>query len=185
MSNKPKPVCPFPEAYKIQEDEIQTLEARCAELEKENKFISECRQRQVDMLWDLKAKLAEVTAAIMRLPEPGPAIGDGPDERVGYVMRELEKAKDATRFEYNGRFNAEKKIQDYLNLGVDPWRWMRGEDNHLESISCPILIWPEDMKELIATKISESQAEVARLRLLVTVKDEEIERLNGLIDPCS
>ena len=29
------------------------------------------------------------------------------------------------------------------------------------------------------------QAKISKLRILVTVKDEEIERLNGLIDPCS
>lgn len=40
----------------------------------------------------LRAQRDELVAAVQRLPEPPPEVGDGPDERVGYAVELLDGA---------------------------------------------------------------------------------------------
>lgn len=60
---------------------------------------------------ELKAEHAELLRAIHRLPKPPASIGDGPDERVGYVLDRLEIIRDEALIEAAAIAKRESRIR--------------------------------------------------------------------------
>ena len=48
---------------------------------------------------------------------------------------------------------AEAELAKRKRLGIDPWHWMGDGSDHLESLACPILIEPDDLRAAIRTSL--------------------------------
>lgn len=59
----------------------------------------------------------------------------------------------------------------------DYWAWVPGEDNHLESLSCPVLIPAECLRNLLDEAKEEEKAELARVK----VQNEELAAQNAVM----
>lgn len=67
----------------------------------------------------LEEERDELLAAIQRLPEPPPVFGDGPDERVGWVLRECKMLKEAMERNLRAAQLAESKLEETTKVGEE------------------------------------------------------------------
>lgn len=52
----------------------------------------------------------------------------------------------------NHKLMREKRELNYGDVDANVWFWMEGEENHLESLTCPVVIDAEVLRQLINNK---------------------------------
>lgn len=84
--------------------------------------------RETECIWFLYHRIRELEAALRLL------------ESENWKLQRTVQA--CVKGEAIARAEAAKRRA----LGADPWHWMGDGEDHLESLVCPILILPEDLK---------------------------------------
>ena len=84
------------------------------------------------------------------------------DKQVKAWRREVEEAKELRR------------VWSELR-STDPWHWEHGGENHIETLSCPVLIDADDLRCLVALAKAEANA-------LLATRDRELGEVRALLD---
>jgi hypothetical protein len=85
--------------------------------------------------------LEEINSALESLEEAIPEPGDLEKENAR-LEKELEGWKRLA-------LQHQEEVMKYMALEDDPWRWQGDGTDDLESLTCPVLITAEDLRELI------------------------------------
>lgn len=110
---------------------------------------------------------------------PAPAAGAEPDELAQMRKERDACAADAREWRYRARqyreqLNTKESLGSVLGSEfVAAHYWMPNEDNHLESLSCPVVIPAEWLRNLLEeAKAGAEPGDVLRLRIKEALRDE-------------
>jgi DNA repair exonuclease SbcCD ATPase subunit len=88
-------------------------------LEALNKDLGKRANRNFNSWLSARQIVEELDAAIQRLPEPPSAFGDGPDERVGWILREHDAWKKATKRNLRFTQHVQARLEETTKMGEE------------------------------------------------------------------
>ena len=142
------------------EDQIWTIEGyRYLDISKDNFIKIEFKHCSVSKAPEEKSNFIEVLKELIELYNGERVIYNGHS-----VTDALVKAVDELEWchEKINWYKTTLELRDNVFDG-DFWHWMKDEENHLGSLTCPVIINAEDLRELLSKQAETAVSEYVRI----------------------